>query len=110
MCNDRNAAINCETLRDSGNTRDYDVLIAGLVLHYVKLNEAGECRAVCLQRNLPTGIMLDVDKIYVISKEFNARADVFKGPYRRVLSLSLSGGFTPCRHLRPSSGREHTIV
>ena len=22
----------------------------------------------------------------------------------------LSGGFTPCRHLRPSSGREHTIV
>ena len=21
-----------------------------------------------------------------------------------------SGGFTPCRHLRPSSGREHTIV
>ena len=24
--------------------------------------------------------------------------------------LSLSGGFTPCRHLRPSSGREHTIV
>ena len=25
-------------------------------------------------------------------------------------SLSLSGGFTPCRHLRPSSGREHTIV
>ena len=27
-----------------------------------------------------------------------------------VLSLSLSGGFTPCRHLRPSSGREHTIV
>ena len=26
------------------------------------------------------------------------------------LSLSLSGGFTPCRHLRPFSGREHTIV
>ena len=25
-------------------------------------------------------------------------------------SLSLSGGFTPSRHLRPSSGREHTIV
>ena len=24
-------------------------------------------------------------------------------------SLRLSGGFTPCRHLRPSSGREHTI-
>ena len=24
--------------------------------------------------------------------------------------LSLSGGFTPCRHLRPSSGREHTIA
>ena len=24
--------------------------------------------------------------------------------------LRLSGGFTPCRHLRPSSGREHTIV
>ena len=23
---------------------------------------------------------------------------------------SLSGGFTPCRHLRSSSGREHTIV
>ena len=22
----------------------------------------------------------------------------------------LSGGVTPCRHLRPSSGREHTIV
>ena len=22
----------------------------------------------------------------------------------------LSGGFTPCRHLRPSSGREHTMV
>ena len=22
----------------------------------------------------------------------------------------LSGGFTPCRHLRPSSGREHTIT
>ena len=27
-----------------------------------------------------------------------------------VLSFGLSGGFTPCRHLRPSSGREHTIV
>ena len=24
--------------------------------------------------------------------------------------LSLSGGFTPCRHLRPSSEQEHTIV
>ena len=24
--------------------------------------------------------------------------------------FSLSRGFTPCRHLRPSSGREHTIV
>ena len=24
--------------------------------------------------------------------------------------FSLSGSFTPCRHLRPSSGREHTIV
>ena len=24
--------------------------------------------------------------------------------------LSLSGGFTPSRHLRPSLGREHTIV
>ena len=24
--------------------------------------------------------------------------------------LSLSGDFTPCRHLRPSSGREHTVV
>ena len=24
--------------------------------------------------------------------------------------LSLSGGFTPCRHLRPSSGREHVVV
>ena len=24
--------------------------------------------------------------------------------------FSLSGGFTPSRHLRPSSGREHTIV
>ena len=24
--------------------------------------------------------------------------------------VGLSGGFTPCRHLRPSSGREHTIV
>ena len=22
--------------------------------------------------------------------------------------LSLSGGFTPCQHLRPSSGREHS--
>ena len=22
----------------------------------------------------------------------------------------MSGGFTPCRHLKPSSGREHTIV
>ena len=27
-----------------------------------------------------------------------------------VSSLSLSGGFTPSRHLTPSSGREHTIV
>ena len=26
------------------------------------------------------------------------------------LSLSLSGCFTPCRHPRPSSGREHTTV
>ena len=26
------------------------------------------------------------------------------------MSLSLSGSFTPSRHLRPSSGREHTIV
>ena len=25
-------------------------------------------------------------------------------------SLSLSGGFTPCRHLRPSSGREDTVI
>ena len=27
-----------------------------------------------------------------------------------LVFFSLSGGFTPCRHLRPSSGREHTIV
>ena len=26
----------------------------------------------------------------------------------RRVSLSLGGGFTPCRHLRSSSGREHT--
>ena len=26
-----------------------------------------------------------------------------------TVSLSLSGGFTPCRHLKPSSGREHTV-
>ena len=25
-------------------------------------------------------------------------------------SFSLSGGFTPCPHLRPSSGRQHTVV
>ena len=25
-------------------------------------------------------------------------------------SLSLSGGCTPSRHLRPSSGREHTVI
>ena len=24
--------------------------------------------------------------------------------------VGLSGGFTPCRHPRPSSGREHTFV
>ena len=29
-------------------------------------------------------------------------------PNRGVLSLS--GGFTPCRHLRPSSGQEHTVI
>ena len=29
---------------------------------------------------------------------------------RRKISLSLSGSFTPSRHLRPSSGREHIIV
>ena len=28
----------------------------------------------------------------------------------RTGSLILGGGFTPCRYLRPSSGREHTIV
>ena len=33
-----------------------------------------------------------------------------KGIFTWVLSLSLSWGFTPCRHLKPSSGREHTIV
>ena len=33
------------------------------------------------------------------------------GPSRRKRKRSRSsGGFTPCRHLRPSSGREHTIV
>ena len=31
-------------------------------------------------------------------------------PQTVIRVLSLSGGFTPCRHLRPSSGREHTIV
>ena len=33
-------------------------------------------------------------------------------PYSLVLRVffSFSGGFTPCRHLRPSSGRERTIV
>ena len=31
-------------------------------------------------------------------------------PARRQPRSWLSGGFTPCRHLRPSSGREHTIV
>ena len=29
---------------------------------------------------------------------------------RSSFGFGLSGGFTPCRHLRPSSGREHTIV
>ena len=28
----------------------------------------------------------------------------------RPVSLSLGGGFTPYRHLRSSSGREHTVV
>ena len=28
----------------------------------------------------------------------------------KVFFFSLSRGFTPCQHLRPSSGREHTIV
>ena len=27
-----------------------------------------------------------------------------------ILSLSLSGGFMPCRHLRPSSGREYSRI
>ena len=27
-----------------------------------------------------------------------------------VESFSLSGGFTPCWHLRPSSGQEHTVI
>ena len=31
-------------------------------------------------------------------------------PRRAHGGVELSGGFTPCRHLRPSSGREHTIV
>ena len=26
------------------------------------------------------------------------------------LSLKMSGGFTPCQYLRPSSGREHTVI
>ena len=32
--------------------------------------------------------------------------------FQKLMSdwVELSGGFTPCRHLRPSSGREHTIV
>ena len=30
--------------------------------------------------------------------------------YNHESWVGLSGGFTPCRHLRPSSGREHTIV
>ena len=34
--------------------------------------------------------------------------DTFPLSFQRVWVLSLSGGFTPCRHLRPSSGREHT--
>ena len=29
---------------------------------------------------------------------------------KQLIEVGLSGGFTPCRHLRPSSGREHTIV
>ena len=38
------------------------------------------------------------------------RSGVKQSELRRDEVLSLSGGFTPCRHLRPSSGREHTIV
>ena len=34
----------------------------------------------------------------------------FKFEFSPVISLSFTGGFTPCRHLRPSSGREHTVI
>ena len=27
-----------------------------------------------------------------------------------VIALSVSKVITPCRHLRPSSGREHTVI
>ena len=36
---------------------------------------------------------------------------LYKKPIIMTLRcLRSSGGFTPCRHLRPSSGREHTVV
>ena len=40
------------------------------------------------------------------------RAEQLVGPLDRHEEPmeGLSGAFTPCRHLRPSSGREHTIV
>ena len=56
---------------------------------------------------------MGIDKIpYEVLKNHDVKLVVYKllVTLFEHLRLRLSGGFTPCRHLRPSSGREHTIV
>ena len=47
---------------------------------------------------------------WTTGKDHHKVSRVRKGTSKHVQGGWLCGGFTPCRHLRPSSGREHTIV
>ena len=42
--------------------------------------------------------------------DFTPKSIIVDPKVEEEMRVELSGGFTPCRHLRPSSGREHTIV
>ena len=58
---------------------------------------------------------MNVTSMPAVASKFTPSLEHYMGCIGRrcsslIFGLSLSGGFTPCRHLRPSSGPEHTTI
>ena len=67
---------------------------------------AADCRTLSTRQ----GLTLHNDADSTVNLGMVAAAIVAEGRRRGLWPKDYKPDFTPCRHLRPSSGREHTIV